>query len=114
MALELQGTRTDTIVIVRETVDEDNDPVGSQAVALTGCKIVARLPQPDQHTSGQRTVTTLDVRHPDRDVDVRATDRVRLAGEPITGRARWTVEGEPSRSPFDGGGCVFVLQREVG
>lgn len=111
--MDLDPCDVETLTIVRETYNEDNDPTGADTIMLPGCRVVVRLPQPDQRTTGERVVTALDVRHPDRFVDIRATDRVRRYGDPA-GRPLWTVEGEPGRSPFPDGGCVFVLQREAG
>lgn len=112
--MDLSETDTETLVVVRETVNEDNDPITASTHRLDGCRAVTRLPSPDSYVTGERVLSTLDVRHPDRTADIRATDRVRRTGEPTDERPRWTVEGEPARSPFPEGGVVFVLQAERG
>lgn len=105
---------TSTVIVVREIYNDDNDPIGGTEHPLRGCRVAARLPKADNSDTGERVVAAVDVYHPDRGVDVRGTDRARLPGDSATGRARWTVEGEPARSPWPDGGCVFVLQREHG
>lgn len=112
--MDLDPADTETLILVRESYDEDNDPTGQEEYPLTGCRVVLRLPQPDQRVTGERVISTLDCRHPDRTVDIRATDRFRRDGEDPAKRPAWTVEGEPARSPFPDGGTVFVLTREAG
>ncbi len=113
--LDTMPTDVEDLVVVREQLNEDNDPSGPAAEhTLPGCRVVARAPSPDSDTTGERVTRYLDVRCPDRTADVLATDRIRRRGEPAGGRARWLVDGEPARSPFDHGGCVFVLVQRAG
>lgn len=113
--MDLDPTDAVTIVVVRETLNEDNDPDGPPTeIPIPGVRLAARLSQPDSGATGERVVAQYDGRHPDRAVDLRGTDRVRLPGDPPSSRPRWTVEGEPARSPWPDGGCLFVLQQERG
>lgn len=112
--MDLDPTLSHTITVVREHRNADNDPAGSVEIPLSGVRLAPRAPQPDSSVTGERVVAQIDARHPDRDADILGTDRVRLPGEPAGRRARWTVEGEPARSPWPDGGCLFVLQRERG
>lgn len=112
--MDLDPTIAYTITVVRETVNEDNDPIGTAELALADVRLAPRHPQPDSAATGERVVSQFDGRHPDRAVDLRGTDRVRLPGEPTSERPRWTVEGDPARSPWPDGGTLFVLQRERG
>lgn len=112
--MDLSPTFSYVVTVVREHRNEDNDPMGSIEFSLADVRLAPRAPQPDSSVTGERVVAQIDARHPDRAVDLRGTDRVRLPGESPTDRARWTIEGEPSRSPWPDGGCLFVLQRERG
>ena len=112
--MDLDPTYSYTITVSRELRNEDNDPVGTTEYDLAGVRLAPRHAQPDSSSTGERVVSQYDCRHPDRAVDLRGTDRVRLPGEPATDRPRWTVEGDPARSPWPDGGCLFVLQRERG
>lgn len=112
--MDLDPTLSYVLTVSRELRDEDNDPIGTTEFELPGVRLAQRHPQPDSAATGERVVTQYDARHPDRAVDLRGTDRVRMPWEPATERARWTVEGDPARSPWPDGGCLFVLQRERG
>lgn len=112
--MDLDPTDSYTITVSREAVNEDNDPVGTIEFDLSSVRLAQRQPQPDSGATGERVVSQYDARHPDRAVDLRGTDRVRMPWEAEHERARWTVEGAPSRSPWPDGGCLFVLQRERG
>jgi len=113
--MDLDPTYSYTLTVVREQLNEDNDPAGAPLeFPLRDVRLAQRHPQLDSSNTGERVVTQYDARHPDRDVDLRGTDRVRMPWEPTAERARWTVEGDPARSPWPDGGCLFVLQRERG
>jgi hypothetical protein len=112
--MDLDPTLSYVLTVVRESVNEDNDPVGAVEFELADVRLAQRNPQPDSAVTGERVVTQYDARHPDRAVDLRGTDRIRMPWEPATERARWTIEGDPARSPWSDGGCLFVLQRERG
>lgn len=114
LVMDLDPTLSYVLTVSRETVNEDGDRVGTTEFELNDVRLAPRHPQPDSSATGERVVSQYDGRHPDRAVDLRGTDRVRLPGEPDTERARWTVEGEPARSPWPDGGTLFVLQRERG
>ena len=112
--MDLDPTLSYTLTVVREVYDEDNDVTGTVEWPMAGVRLAARMPQPDAYPTGERITAQYDARHPDRTVDLRGTDRIRLPGEPTNERARWTVEGEPARSPWPDGGTLFVIQRQRG
>ncbi|GAA4845506.1 hypothetical protein GCM10023201_40970 [Actinomycetospora corticicola] len=111
--LDLSAGIVEDLTVVREVLDTDGDPTGQAVHVLEGCAVADRLPSSDEVNGRERTTRVADVRCPDRDADVRASDRFRRVGDPA-GRAVWVVEGQPARSPFPGGGCVFVIALTTG